>query len=205
MPGTLDLAYPFRGRWLVQNSPANRVPSHGTTLFASAYAIDFVPVDGQGRSARLSPASMFRPEPPERFPGFGRPLIAPVQGVVVAVHDEEPDHEAFRGIPSIRYAMTQQRRAAQGWSGLGGNHVIIEARAGELVALCHLRQGSVRVWVGQSVAVGDEIGECGNSGNSTEPHVHVQAMDAFDLRLSRAIPISFQGGLPRNREIVEIP
>ena len=42
---SVDLAYPFEGRWLTQNSPANRVPSHGTTLLATSFAIDFVPVD----------------------------------------------------------------------------------------------------------------------------------------------------------------
>ncbi|MDQ1539056.1 MAG: hypothetical protein QOE58_3449 [Actinomycetota bacterium] len=124
----------------------------------------------------------------------------------MALHDGEPDHEAFRGIPSIRYALTQQRRAANGWTGLGGNHVIIGLESGEFVALCHLQHGSIRVSVGQSVAVGDEMGQCGNSGNSTEPHVHVQSMDAIDLQDARAIPISFQGkGLPRNREVVDIP
>jgi hypothetical protein len=203
--GTLDLAYPFRGRWLVRNSPADRVPSHGTTLFASAYAIDFVPVDERGRSAWFSLASLLRPEPPERFSGFGRSLTAPARGVVVAVHDGELDHQAFRGIPSIRYALTQQQRADNGWSGLGGNHVVIEVGAGAFVALCHLRQGSIRVSLGQPVALADEIGQCGNSGNSTEPHVHVQAMDALDLSHARAIPISFQGRVPRNRELVEIP
>jgi hypothetical protein len=90
MPGPLDLAYPFGGRWLVQNSPANRVPSHGTRLFASAYAIDFVPVDERGRSARLSVDSLFRPEQPELFPGFGRRITAPAPGMVVAVHDPNP-------------------------------------------------------------------------------------------------------------------
>jgi hypothetical protein len=202
---TLDLEYPFRGRWLVQNSPADRVPSHGTQLFATAYAIDFVPVDERGRSARLSLASILRPEPPERFPGFGRSLTAPARGVIVALHDGEPDHEAFRGIPSIRYALTQQRRAVNGWTGLAGNHVIIELRTGEYVALCHLQHGSIRVSVGQSVVIGDAMGQCGNSGNSTEPHVHVQAMDAIEFKHAKAIPISFQGRLPRNREFVDIP
>lgn len=189
----------------MQNSPADRVPSHGTRLFASAYAIDFVPLDERGRSARLSLASILRPEPPDRFPGFGRSLTAPARGVVVALHDGEPDHEAFRGLPSIRYAMTQQRRAVNGWTGLGGNHVIIGLRTGEFVALCHLQHGSIRVSVGQPVATGDEMGQCGNSGNSTEPHVHVQAMDAIDLQHAMAIPISFHGRLPRNREVVDIP
>jgi murein DD-endopeptidase MepM/ murein hydrolase activator NlpD len=181
------------------------VPSHGTRLLATAYAIDFVPVDERGRSARLSLASLFRPEPPELFPGFGRRLTAPAAGVVVAVHDGEPDHEAFRGIPSIRYALTQRRRAADGWPGLGGNHVIIVTSTAAFIALCHLQRGSIRVSVGQSVGVGDEIGRCGNSGNSTEPHVHVQAMDAGDPDRARAIPISFQGELPRNRDVVDVP
>jgi len=103
----VDLAYPFEGRWSTQNSPGSRVPSHGTTLLAAAYAIDFVPVDEAGRTAPITLGSLLRPEPPERFPGFGRPVLAPAEGTVVAVHDEAPDHGAFRGVPSIRYALTQ--------------------------------------------------------------------------------------------------
>ena len=205
MSRTVDLAYPFRGRWLVQNSPADRVPSHGTRRFATAYAIDFVPVDERGRSAPLSLASMLRPEPPERFPGFGRSLTAPARGVVAALHDREPDLAAYRGIPSIRYALTQQRRAAEGWTGLGGNHVIIALATGGFVALCHLQCGSLRVSIDQAVGIGHEVGRCGNSGNSTEPHVHVQAMDAIDLQHASAIPITFRGGLPHNREVIDIP
>ncbi len=205
MSRPLDLAYPFRGRWLVQNSPANRVPSHGTRLFASAHAIDFVPVDGRGRSARLSLDSIFRPEPPELFPGFGRRVTAPAAGLVVAAHDTEPDHESFRGIPSIRYALTQRQRVSTGWRALAGNHVIIQVSSRAFVALCHLQHRTVHVSVGQSVTVGDQLGRCGNSGNSTEPHVHVQAMDGEDPGHANAVPLSFRGSLPRNREIVAVP
>ncbi len=204
MSRTIDLAYPFSGRWLVQNSPADRIPSHGTHQFASGHAIDFVPVDERGRTAPLSLTSMLHPEPPDRFPGFGRLLTAPASGVVVAAHDGEQDHDAFRGLPSIRYALTQHRRAAGGWIGLGGNHVVIALSSDEFVALCHLRNGSIRVAVGQSIALGDDIGECGNSGNSTEPHVHLQAMDGLELKRASALPITFRGTLPRNREIVDI-
>ena len=115
MVPTIDLAYPFEGRWLTQNSPENHVPSHGTALFASAFAIDFVPVDEGGRSAPITLGSLVRPEPPERFPGFGRSILAPVHGRVVAIHDSEPDHQSLRGLPSVGYALTQRRRAAAGW------------------------------------------------------------------------------------------
>ena len=54
MLAAVDLAYPFEGRWLTQNSPANRVPSHGTALFATSFAIDFVPVNEAGRTAPIT-------------------------------------------------------------------------------------------------------------------------------------------------------
>jgi hypothetical protein len=202
-PPSVDLAYPFRGRWLTQNSPANRVPSHGTTLFATSFAIDFVPVDEAGRTAPIRLSSLLRPEPPERFAGFGRPILAPVPGVVVGVHHTAPDHHSFRGMPSVGYALTQRRRAAAGWGELAGNHVMIETRDGPVVAVCHLQRASVEVQLGQSVRVGEPLGRCGNSGNSTEPHVHVQAIDRLDALSATAVPITFGGRLPRNGEIIE--
>ncbi|MEU1881452.1 M23 family metallopeptidase [Streptosporangium sp. NPDC020072] len=201
MAVSIDLDYPFTGRWLVQNSPANRVPSHGTTLFATSYAIDFVPVGGAGRTAPITFGSLVRPEPPERFPGFGRPILAPVAGVVLAVHDTEPDHPAYRGLPSIGYALSQRRRAAAGWVALAGNHVLIE-HADVVVALCHLQHGGVEVRPGQRVHVGDVLGRCGNSGNSTEPHVHVQAIDNRDVEHANAVPVTFRGSLPRDGEVI---
>ena len=151
MRETLDLTFPFHGRWLVQNSPANRVPSHGTTAFASSYAVDFVPVGPNGRSAPVRLSTLVRSEPPNTFPGFGRSLLAPVDGFVVAARDGEVDHHAHRGLPSIGYALTQGRRAALGWPALAGNHVLIQSRTGAVVALCHLEQHSVSVQPGERV------------------------------------------------------
>lgn len=201
MTASVDLAYPFAGRWLTQNSPANRVPSHGTNLYGTSYAIDFVPVNDAGRTAPITLRSLMQPEPPANFPGFGRPLLAPVEGVVVAAHDAESDHSAYRGLPSISYALTQRRRVEAGWVALAGNHVLIQ-NGGVVVALCHLRQGSVMVRPGQRVRVGDPLGRCGNSGNSTEPHVHVQAIDSPYVQGASAVPVTFSGSLPRNGEIV---
>lgn len=204
MVAPLDLDYPFSGRWLVQNSPASRVPSHGTRLFASSYAIDFVPLGDSGRTAPFTFGAFVSPEPPGRFPGFGRPVLAPIGGVVVAVHDAEPDHPAYRGLPSIGYALTQGRRAATGWGGLAGNHVLID-HAGVVVALCHLKRGSIAVRPGTHVATGDPLGRCGNSGNSTEPHLHLQAIDNRDVERAGAVPVTFGGALPRNGEVIVVP
>lgn len=197
----LELAYPFTGRWLVQNSPADRVPSHGTVRFASSYAIDFVPVDESGRSAAFGLESLVRPEPPEKFVGFGRVVFAPADGTVVAVHDSAPDHPAYRGLSSLGYALTQRRRVDAGWLALAGNHVMIRTTRG-IVALCHLQRGSAQVSPEEDVRIGDEIGRCGNSGNSTEPHLHVQAIDRFDIGRAVAVRIAFRGSLPSNGAII---
>lgn len=200
---SLDLEFPFTGRWLVQNSPADRVPSHGTTMFATSFSIDFVPVDDAGRSAVFTLGSLVRSEPPENFTGFGRSVLAPTDGTVMTVHDSEFDHPAYRGLPSLGYALTQRRRAEAGWRALAGNHVMIKSSGG-IVALCHLQRGSARVRPGQDVHVGQEIGRCGNSGNSTEPHLHVQALDGPDIERAAARRISFRGSLPSNGSIIAV-
>ena len=205
-PLVLDL--PFTGSWRVENSPARRVPSHGTDLFGTTYAIDFVPVDERGRSAPLSLRALLATEPPERFIGFGTPILAPLMGEVVAVHDGEPDHDAHRSFRArAAYAMTQARRLRDGGGpAIAGNHVVIRSGAAH-VLLAHLRRGSVGVEVDQTLRSGDQVGECGNSGNSTEPHVHVQATDSVDWATCRGLPIAFRRPeadpwLPAEREIV---
>lgn len=200
----MELDYPFHGRCLVQNSPANRIPSHGTDRFGTTFAIDFVPVDQENRSARFSARSLWRLEAPEKFIGFGQPVISPVTGTVVLAHDHAKDHSAYRGLSSIGYALTQARRATAGWGTLAGNYVAIqESRNGHYVALCHLRQGSISVHLGQNVQIGARAAEFGNSGNSTEPHVHVQAVDSLDVVRVEGLPLLFPDGLPRNGHIVD--
>lgn len=191
---SIQISLPFTGRWLVQNSPARRVPSHGIDLLGERYAIDFVGVDEQHRTAgRRDWRTLFATEPVERFFAFGQALLAPADGTVVAVHDGEVDHEARRSqLTLLPYALGQASRLREGIAAVAGNHVIIAlGDAAAFVALAHLRAGSVRVAPGDEVTTGQPVAECGNSGNSTQPHVHVQVMDSADLSIARGLPLSF--------------
>jgi hypothetical protein len=201
----VTLALPFDGRWLTQNSPARRVPSHGTDLMGERFAIDFVAVDARRRTALRSDwRTALAAEPPERFLAFGRPILAPADGVVAEVHDGEPDHAARRSqLALVPYMLGQARRVHEGADAVAGNRVILATRdGGPCIALVHLRRGSLRVRPGDRVTTGQPLAECGNSGNSTQPHLHLQAMDSLDFARARGVPLAFRdfrewvGGAP---------
>ena len=208
--GAVHLAYPFRGRWLTRNSPARRVPSHGTHLMGTTYAVDFVPVDSRGRSAPWSWRAVVGTERPEVFFGFGRPVLAPCAGRVVIAHDGETDHEARRSqLTLIPYMLGQAGRARQGPAGLAGNHVVIAFRpSGPFILLAHLRRSSLVVSVGDEVESGQVIGQCGNSGNSTRPHVHIQATDNTAWDTALGLPLAFIHArapqMPQESEIITV-
>src|ERR671916_3303485 len=124
------LALPFTGRWLARNSPARRVPSHGTNLFGVRYAIDFVGVDDRRRTADHRDWRTFlATEPPERFFAYGRPVLAPAGGVVAGVHDGETDHTGRRSqLALVPYALGQPARVRRGAGAIAGHHLIIALR-----------------------------------------------------------------------------
>jgi murein DD-endopeptidase MepM/ murein hydrolase activator NlpD len=112
----------------------------------------------------------------------------------VVAHDGEADHAARRSpIAVVPYLARQAGRLRQGVGAIAGNHLIIELReSGAFVALVHLRAGSIRVAPGEAVTAGQHIADCGNSGNSTQPHVHVQVMDRPDVSTAQGIPLAFR-------------
>jgi hypothetical protein len=191
---TVTLALPFDGRWRVENSPARRVPSHGVDVLGQRFAIDFVGVDERGRTSAVRDwRTVLVTEPPERFVGFGRPILAPAAGTVVRVHDGEEDHAARRSqVALVPYALGARGRLRAGVEAVAGNHVVIALPGGTFVSLVHLRRGSLGVRVGDEVALGRRLAECGNSGNSTQPHVHVQVTDSADFSVARGVPVAFR-------------
>jgi hypothetical protein len=116
----------------------------------------------------------------------GSRVLAPVDGVVVHMEDGHPDK------PARRWIQRDIENPA-------GNYVSlrVDGRENAFVILAHLEMGSIGVWPGQTVRVGDPIGLCGNSGNTTRPHLHVHAQPAERTApgLIWGIPIVF-GGRP---------
>ncbi|MFT4215745.1 MAG: M23 family metallopeptidase [Micropruina sp.] len=130
-------------------------------------------------------------------------------------HDGEPDVRVRRSLPAYSGFMRGQPvRVRRGLAGLAGNCVAIAvADGGPCVPIAHLRRGTVAVREGQRVDAGQPIGECGNSGNTTQPHVHLQVSDSLSGADARGLPFVFaayrtstgvvRGGVPAEAEIVE--
>lgn len=108
---------------------------------------------------------------------YGQPLLAPADGVVVTVVDSLPD-QAIGGRDPLHAA---------------GNHVVIDHGNSEYSLLAHMQPRSLRVKPGQKVKRGDVLGLTGNSGNTSEPHLHVHLMNKPSMSDADGLPMPFTG------------
>jgi murein DD-endopeptidase MepM/ murein hydrolase activator NlpD len=128
---------------------------------------------------------------PTEFPGFGKPVFAPADGVVARIHDSEHDHRSRTSFPGLIYLLLESVREFLGPNKILGNHVTIRLDSGEYALVANLQRGSVTVKPGDTITSADVIGACGNSGNSTEPHVHVQVMEHQNVLIAAGLPAGF--------------
>jgi Peptidase family M23 len=92
---------------------------------------------------------------------FGQPVLAPADGIVTAVADTLPD---------LPIGTTDNKN-------LEGNYLVIDLGGQRHVMFAHLKQGSVRVAVGDKVETGQPIAQVGNTGDTSEPHLHLQVQN----------------------------
>ncbi|XVH32481.1 M23 family metallopeptidase [Haloferacaceae archaeon DSL9] len=172
-----DIRYrlPFDGTWTVLGGGLGEEHSHSWGLLTQRYAYDFVITDDRGRTHRGDGTAL------EDYHCYGEPVLAPADGTVVDVRN------AHRDCPH-----------PGGWldwrtTDIRGNYVTIEHAPDEYSVLAHLVPGSIPVAVGDEVTRGQRVGRCGNSGNSTEPHLHFHLQDTPDFIRSMGLPVRFDG------------
>jgi hypothetical protein len=204
-PEAVEVEPPVRGRWTAYNSPADRTPSHGTHMLAQTYAIDLIGESGTGSAVARPEFAVFWPpaRPSAEYPGFGAPVLAVADATVVHAVDRRRDHLSRTSWPMIAYLFLVEGivRSLGGPDRIAGNHVVLDLGDGTYAMYAHLQRGSVTVRPGDRVRAGRQLGRCGNSGNSTEPHLHFQLMDGPDMSVASGIPFRFTGlGVPANGE-----
>ena len=190
------VSLPLHGEgWVAVNSPADRVPSHGTDLLGQRYAFDLLRTDrrrGQHYHPAGWPRTLLVGVPTRECYAWGAPVLAPFDAEVVRAVDGIPERSRVHPLRELFLVLKNALTFTPArLSAMLGNHVIM--RHDDLFAgVAHLAPGSVAVREGQRVRLGEVLGRVGHTGNSTTPHLHFQLMDAADPLTARGVPCAFE-------------
>ena len=172
--GSVEYSLPFSGKWVVANGGVDAETSHSWDIDEQLYAYDFLILDDEVSSYSGDDKNL------NSYYCYGKDILAPADGIVVAIYDSFSD---------CRIMGDGQTDPSS--SDIGGNRIVIQHAEYEFSALCHLMPHSVSVQVGQQVRRGDAIARCGNSGNTSEPHLHFQVQNTKNFYSSIGLPIRF--------------
>jgi urea transporter/murein DD-endopeptidase MepM/ murein hydrolase activator NlpD len=147
------ISLPFKDSWLAWQGFDGKWTHKGEYK----YAYDFVKTDASGKT-HLGGGTLLTD-----YYAYAQEVLSPVNGRVVRVISQLPDNTI--GSTDIQ----------NNW----GNEIIIESDMGVVVKLAHFAYDSIFVYEGQTVIAGTVIGLCGNSGNSPQPHIHIQVQTSI--------------------------
>ncbi len=116
----------------------------------------------------------------ENYYGYGKPLLAPIDGFIVDLVDGIPDSRAYADM-----------RVSWDSNDVRGNYIVIKAKYGEYCTLCHIKKNSFKVQVGDIVKQGEVIAKVGNSGRTKGAHIHMQVNKGMDFFNSEPLVIVF--------------
>lgn len=162
------LFLPFDGDWHVAWGGRSFRRNRHSVASDQRFAYDFLQLE-HGWSFRD------HGERNEDFICFGQPTYAPASAAVVSACDGVPDN-----IPG----------EMSGKNPLG-NYVVLDHGNGEFSFLAHFQMGTLIVRPHTKVEAGDLLGKCGNSGNSSEPHLHFHLQNTPEPFVGMGLPAFF--------------
>jgi murein DD-endopeptidase len=168
--------------WVAGNGPSNTsvhrralIPINGHAYISQRLAIDWVQAYPDGKMYKGDPSDN------RNYRAYGAEIHAVADGVVTQVGDGIPQNTPGSKSPAVPITLET----------VGGNHVIMEVGNGLFAFYAHMQPGSLRVKVGDKVTRGQVLGLLGNTGNSSEPHLHFQICSANSELGSEGLPYAF--------------
>ncbi len=165
---TTLMSLPFNGEWFVYWGGVTEGQNIHVKEVAQQYAYDIIKVK-DGASYEGDPSLN------ESYFAFGEDIIAPCDARVVRVIDGVPDN-----IPGETNVQE-----------LTGNTIVLRTDRDEYVLLAHLMKNSIIVEEGQDLRKGEIMAKCGNSGNSTEAHLHLSLQNDLEMEDSIGAKLYF--------------
>ncbi len=172
-----SLIFPFHGNGIISQAG---VLGGGHRNRSGQFALDALGLD-----ANHAPVRRPGTDRPQDYSGWGRPIIAPGAGIVVGARNDRPD-QPKDGVSDPAFHAPEYPDG-----GDVGNHVVIDHGNEEFSLLAHLREGSVLVAIGDRLTQGQPVGELGNSGDTSGPHLHDQLQDGPRGEYADGLPVTF--------------
>lgn len=172
------LRLPFEGEWLVFWGGRTVEQNYHAAVRDQRFAYDLLVVKN-GRSHSGDGKSN------EQYFCWNKKILSPSSGTVISVVSGLPDNP-----PGV---MDPENPP--------GNYVILDLGNKEYALLAHLQNGSVSVSEGDEVRPGQPLGLCGNSGNTSEPHLHFHVQDRKEFGKGNGKPVFFSDYLSDGKPI----
>jgi hypothetical protein len=176
---TTKMRLPFNGEWTVFWGGDTKELNYHVENQAQKNAFDILVMNEAGKSFKTNGSSN------EDYYAFGKELLAPCDGEVVLSVDGVKDNKPGEMNPIY----------------VPGNSVIIKTANNEFLLFAHFKQNSILVKQGQMVKQGQLLGLCGNSGNSSEPHLHFHIQNTENMNVATGVKCYFDklivNGQPR--------
>lgn len=173
-----DLILPFEGEWYVIWGGRNIEENYHAAYPDQRFAMDVLIIK-DGKSYKDDGKSN------NDYYAFGKSVIAPANGIVVGV-----EYDIVDNVPG---EMNSENTL--------GNYLILDHRNGEYSFIAHFKKGTIKVKLGDEVIQGQKLGECGNSGNSSEAHIHYHIQDTSVFSKGNGMPANFKRYLANNKEV----
>lgn len=189
-----EYVFPLAGTWYVGAGPNLESPHRWASN--EEFAFDLAALGGDGLTHKGDGSHL------TDYYAYGRDVLAVADGEVVEVGADATEANGRLKQPGEseedfekRTYLEQAKLITQSYKAPLGNYVILRHAGGEFSHYAHLKQGSVRVKAGAAVKRGQVIAQLGQTGNTTEPHLHFQLTDGPDPLYSRGVPILFKNAV----------
>lgn len=170
-----EYSLPFKDEWLVVNGGISQESSHSWLIaHPQRYAYDFCIIDEKGEMQSGNKRDV------NSYYCYNKEVLAPADGVVVKIVNYCSDSRI------MGFGITDK------WiKNICGNYIVISHNGGEYSIIAHLKKDSFVVSLDQKVKRGDMVARCGNTGNSTAPHIHFQVNKGKSFIFSPGLPVKF--------------